>query len=154
MAQEGSLKIPIHLLPSFSAEPPELKPDVRGSQLFFEGKSLLLFTTENCLRRNAINTVTNRWFQRTVLLIAIASTIFVAAHDPLKGEREGVNKVIYYSDFGFFAVFFLEALLKIIAMGLMFHKNAYLKSTLFNINCYCCCCFVDPCLYVTLSCLH
>ena len=44
-----------------------------------------------------------------------------------RDDRTLKNKVISYFDQGLTVLFVVEALMKIVAMGLVIHKNAYLR---------------------------
>jgi hypothetical protein len=60
--------------------------------------------------------------------VIIVNAAFLAANDPLKGDKEGFNAVTYYADFVFLAIFIIELIVKVIAFGFALHKNSYLRS--------------------------
>lgn len=108
-------------------EEANLRTNAHG--LVFKSRALYLFDPSHPVRTLAISIMVDKWFKRAMLLIFTVSVALVATHDPLKGEREGFNKVVYYFDFFFFVAFGVEALVKIIAYGFAFHSGAYLRST-------------------------
>lgn len=114
-----------------TADPTLASPDDPDDQedTNFISKSLFLFAPEHPLRALCIKIVTNRWWNRFILLVIIVNSAFLAANDPLKGKKEGFNAVNYYGDFVFLAIFLIEAIIKIIALGLILHAYSYLRST-------------------------
>lgn len=93
----------------------------------FRSKSFWLWSTSNPIRAFCIAVVSNRYFKLFILLSIIVNSIFLAINDPLKGTYEGFNAVCRYADYIFLAIFATEALMKIIAMGLIVHKGSYLR---------------------------
>lgn len=65
-------------------------------------------------------------FDGFILLCIIASSICLAAEDPVNEEAQR-NKDLAIADYIFTAIFTVEMSIKIIALGLVFHPGAYLR---------------------------
>ena len=106
-------------LPSMTAEP--------GTASIPPHVSLGLFTTTNPLRRMCHALMALPLFQYFVLLCIVASTAVLGAYDYQNSQAER-NETLDKFELAFIAVFAAEAVVKIIAMGLVAHEGAYLRS--------------------------
>jgi hypothetical protein len=69
-----------------------------------------------------------RWFEYFILACILINSIILAMVD--YSDRDGTtlyNKVLNNIGSAFSLIFLIEALIKILAMGLIFHPNAYLR---------------------------
>uniref|UniRef100_A0A8C1NDB1 Calcium channel, voltage-dependent, R type, alpha 1E subunit b n=1 Tax=Cyprinus carpio TaxID=7962 RepID=A0A8C1NDB1_CYPCA len=88
---------------------------------------------EECqsIRRICHYVVTLRYFEMTILLVIVASSIALAAEDPVCTNSER-NKVLRYFDYVFTGVFTFEMIIKMIDQGLILHDGSYFRD-LWNI---------------------
>uniref|UniRef100_A0AAY4DJG2 Voltage-dependent calcium channel type A subunit alpha-1 n=1 Tax=Denticeps clupeoides TaxID=299321 RepID=A0AAY4DJG2_9TELE len=83
------------------------------------------------IRRICHYVVTLRYFEMTILLVIVASSIALAAEDPVCTNSER-NKVLRYFDYVFTGVFTFEMIIKMIDQGLILHDGSYFRD-LWNI---------------------
>uniref|UniRef100_A0A8C2I2S2 Calcium channel, voltage-dependent, R type, alpha 1E subunit b n=1 Tax=Cyprinus carpio TaxID=7962 RepID=A0A8C2I2S2_CYPCA len=76
------------------------------------------------IRRICHYVVTLRYFEMTILLVIVASSIALAAEDPVCTNSER-NKVLRYFDYVFTGVFTFEMIIKMIDQGLILHDGSY-----------------------------
>jgi hypothetical protein len=70
----------------------------------------------------------NQWFDRTILLTIVASAIILALESPVKEYSSLEPQVVRVADMGFFSVFAVEFVLKILDRGVYWEsKRAYFK---------------------------
>uniref|UniRef100_A0A8C9T2E7 Calcium voltage-gated channel subunit alpha1 E n=1 Tax=Scleropages formosus TaxID=113540 RepID=A0A8C9T2E7_SCLFO len=82
--------------------------------------------------RKACHYVVNlRYFELCILLVIAASSIALAAEDPVSTNSEW-NKVLRYFDYVFTGVFTFEMIIKMIDQGLILHDGSYFRD-LWNI---------------------
>ncbi|KAJ8357764.1 hypothetical protein SKAU_G00205580 [Synaphobranchus kaupii] len=93
--------------------------------------SMFLFTASNPIRRVCHYVVNLRYFEMTILLVIVASSIALAAEDPVCTNSER-NKVLRYFDYVFTGVFTFEMIIKMIEQGLILHDGSYFRD-LWNI---------------------
>uniref|UniRef100_A0AAY4DNH3 Voltage-dependent calcium channel type A subunit alpha-1 n=1 Tax=Denticeps clupeoides TaxID=299321 RepID=A0AAY4DNH3_9TELE len=86
---------------------------------------------ESRIRRICHYVVTLRYFEMTILLVIVASSIALAAEDPVCTNSER-NKVLRYFDYVFTGVFTFEMIIKMIDQGLILHDGSYFRD-LWNI---------------------
>uniref|UniRef100_A0A8C1MC85 Calcium channel, voltage-dependent, R type, alpha 1E subunit b n=1 Tax=Cyprinus carpio TaxID=7962 RepID=A0A8C1MC85_CYPCA len=88
---------------------------------------------EECqsIRRICHYAVTLRYFEMTILLVIVASSIALAAEDPVCTNSER-NRVLRYFDYVFTGVFTFEMIIKMIDQGLILHDGSYFRD-LWNI---------------------
>ena len=89
--------------------------------------SLGFMGPDNRLRQWCNNIITNYWFDQFILFCIVVSSILLAVEDYRDPDNER-NKVIFYFDVAFTTIFLIEMFLKIIALGLVAHKGAYLRN--------------------------
>ncbi|XP_056453311.1 voltage-dependent R-type calcium channel subunit alpha-1E-like isoform X1 [Gadus chalcogrammus] len=93
--------------------------------------SMFLFKSTNPIRRICHYVVTLRYFEMTILLVIVASSIALAAEDPVCANSDR-NKVLRYFDYVFTGVFTFEMIIKMIDQGLILHDGSYFRD-LWNI---------------------
>uniref|UniRef100_A0A4W6G2E4 Calcium voltage-gated channel subunit alpha1 E n=1 Tax=Lates calcarifer TaxID=8187 RepID=A0A4W6G2E4_LATCA len=82
--------------------------------------------------RRACHYVVNlRYFEMSILLVIAASSIALAAEDPVATSSDW-NKVLRYFDYVFTGVFTFEMIIKMIDQGLILHDGSYFRD-LWNI---------------------
>ncbi|XP_051950554.1 voltage-dependent R-type calcium channel subunit alpha-1E-like [Xyrauchen texanus] len=93
--------------------------------------SMFIFKPNNPVR-NACHYIVNlRYFEMSILLVIVASSIALAAEDPVNTNSER-NKVLRYFDYVFTGVFTFEMIIKMIEQGLVLHDGSYFRD-LWNI---------------------
>uniref|UniRef100_A0A3Q3F8N7 Ion transport domain-containing protein n=1 Tax=Labrus bergylta TaxID=56723 RepID=A0A3Q3F8N7_9LABR len=89
--------------------------------------ALLTCLNPPCLiRRICHYVVTMRYFEMTILLVIVASSIALAAEDPVCTNSDR-NKVLRYFDYVFTGVFTFEMIIKMIDQGLILHDGSYFR---------------------------
>ncbi|XP_077470736.1 voltage-dependent R-type calcium channel subunit alpha-1E isoform X2 [Stigmatopora argus] len=88
--------------------------------------SMFLFKASNPIRRICHYIVTIRYFEMSILLVIVASSIALAAEDPVCTSSER-NKVLRYFDYVFTGVFTFEMIIKMIDQGLILHDGSYFR---------------------------
>uniref|UniRef100_W5KNP2 Voltage-dependent calcium channel type A subunit alpha-1 n=1 Tax=Astyanax mexicanus TaxID=7994 RepID=W5KNP2_ASTMX len=128
---EPPMAIPIPL-----PEPPESEPLPLLSSVAEERTAPHRSNTERRhrvarIRRICHYVVTLRYFEMTILLVIVASSIALAAEDPVCTNSER-NRVLRYFDYVFTGVFTFEMIIKMIDQGLILHDGSYFRD-LWNI---------------------
>ncbi|XP_028301045.1 voltage-dependent R-type calcium channel subunit alpha-1E isoform X2 [Gouania willdenowi] len=93
--------------------------------------SMFIFKPDNPLRRVCHYVVNLRYFEMSILLVIVASSIALAAEDPVATSSEW-NKILRYFDYVFTGVFTFEMIIKMIDQGLILHDGSYFRD-LWNI---------------------
>uniref|UniRef100_A0A8C9X0N0 Calcium voltage-gated channel subunit alpha1 E n=1 Tax=Sander lucioperca TaxID=283035 RepID=A0A8C9X0N0_SANLU len=88
--------------------------------------SMFIFKASNPIRRICHYMVTMRYFEMTILLVIVASSIALAAEDPVCTNSDR-NKVLRYFDYVFTGVFTFEMIIKMIDQGLILHDGSYFR---------------------------
>ncbi|XP_038573807.1 voltage-dependent R-type calcium channel subunit alpha-1E isoform X3 [Micropterus salmoides] len=88
--------------------------------------SMFIFKASNPIRRICHYVVTLRYFEMTILLVIVASSIALAAEDPVC-TNSNRNKVLRYFDYVFTGVFTFEMIIKMIDQGLILHDGSYFR---------------------------
>lgn len=124
-------------LPSAPPVGPELEDDMETLETLPEPEpepptpinpftSLFLFSQENTFRQKCHAIAFNERFDNLILAAIIVSSILLALEDPVDKDAK-INEQLLLADFFFTGLFTLEMLLKIVAMGLVLHRGAYLR---------------------------
>ena len=74
--------------------------------------SMFIFSSENSFRCAIHSIVTFPLFDVFIMLVIIASSIALAAEDPVNAESEWNQQLVYF-DYGFTCVFAIEVMLKV-----------------------------------------
>ncbi|XP_043941319.1 voltage-dependent R-type calcium channel subunit alpha-1E-like isoform X1 [Protopterus annectens] len=93
--------------------------------------SMFIFSTSNPVRKVCHYIVSLRYFEMCILLVIAASSIALAAEDPVATNSER-NRVLRYFDYVFTGVFTFEMVIKMIDQGLVLHEGSYFRD-LWNI---------------------
>ncbi|MBN3321175.1 CAC1E protein, partial [Atractosteus spatula] len=93
--------------------------------------SMFIFKASNPIRKACHYVVNLRYFEMCILLVIAASSIALAAEDPVSTNSEW-NKVLRYFDYVFTGVFTFEMIIKMIDQGLILHDGSYFRD-LWNI---------------------
>ncbi|KAM9848256.1 voltage-dependent R-type calcium channel subunit alpha-1E [Aulostomus maculatus] len=93
--------------------------------------SMFIFKPDNPVRRVCHYVVNLKYFEMSILLVIAASSIALAAEDPVATNSE-LNKVLRYFDYVFTGVFTFEMIIKMIDQGLILHDGSYFRD-LWNI---------------------
>ena len=88
--------------------------------------SFFVFSATNGFRVWCNNTRNHRFFDPFILICIAISSICLAIEDPLDLNSER-NVILNYFDQVFLAVFGVEMLIKWVALGLVYHKGAYMR---------------------------
>ncbi|XP_077579736.1 voltage-dependent R-type calcium channel subunit alpha-1E [Stigmatopora nigra] len=88
--------------------------------------SMFLFKASNPIRKICHYIVTIRYFEMSILLVIVASSIALAAEDPVCTSSDR-NKVLRYFDYVFTGVFTFEMIIKMIDQGLILHDGSYFR---------------------------
>ncbi|XP_038571832.1 voltage-dependent R-type calcium channel subunit alpha-1E isoform X1 [Micropterus salmoides] len=93
--------------------------------------SMFIFKPDNPVRQACHYMVNLRYFEMSILLVIAASSIALAAEDPVATSSDW-NKVLRYFDYVFTGVFTFEMIIKMIDQGLILHDGSYFRD-LWNI---------------------
>ncbi|XP_049341726.1 voltage-dependent R-type calcium channel subunit alpha-1E isoform X1 [Astyanax mexicanus] len=93
--------------------------------------SMFIFKPHNPVRKACHYVVNLRYFEMCILLVIAASSIALAAEDPVSTNSDW-NKVLRYFDYVFTGVFTFEMIIKMIEQGLILHDGSYFRD-LWNI---------------------
>ncbi|CAF4186373.1 unnamed protein product [Rotaria magnacalcarata] len=92
-------------------------------------RSLFIFSKSNWIRKRANAVIEWNPFEYMVLLTIIANCIVLALEEHLPNEdKTKVARSLEKTEVYFLGIFCFEAALKIIALGLMLHRDSYLRS--------------------------
>ncbi|XP_043564807.1 voltage-dependent L-type calcium channel subunit alpha-1C [Chiloscyllium plagiosum] len=92
-------------------------------------RALFCLTLKNPLRRACINIVEWKPFEIIILLTIFANCVALAVYIPFpEDDSNATNSNLERVEYLFLIIFTVEAFLKVIAYGLLFHPNAYLRN--------------------------
>lgn len=87
----------------------------------------------NRLRKICVKVIMNTWFERFILLCITLNSLFLASKEYDSNYdvayKSWWNQILDYLDIFFSVIFLIECVLKVIAMGFIRHKSAYLRDT-------------------------
>ncbi|XP_068694848.1 voltage-dependent calcium channel type A subunit alpha-1-like isoform X3 [Montipora foliosa] len=118
---------------------PQLKP---GEEVpIINTWSLFLFPPGNPVRKACHWLVNLRYFDNSILVIILISSVLLALEDPVyeKSER---NQVLQYFDYVFTTIFALEVIVKLIDYGAILHPGSYFRDAWNCIDCLVVCCAI------------
>lgn len=94
------------------------------------GRSLFLFTKENCLRKICYHIVSHSWYDSVVLFLIAVSTVLLTLDNPNMDDKGQLAHVLGIFDYVLTTLFTLECLLNIILLGLVCNgKSSYAKDS-------------------------
>ena len=105
-----------------------IRSTMNKSKKSYSDNSLFIFKESNCFRRSVITLIESRYFDYLVMFVIFLNSMALALYD--YSDRDSLlirNKILEIAGTVFTIIFALESLLKIIALGFLFHKNAYLR---------------------------
>ncbi|KAJ8376492.1 hypothetical protein SKAU_G00070720 [Synaphobranchus kaupii] len=88
--------------------------------------SMFIFSATNPVRKACHYVVNLRYFEMCILLVIVASSVALAAEDPV-ATLSYWNKVLRYFDYVFTGVFTFEMIIKMIDQGLILHDGSYFR---------------------------
>eukprot|EP00347_Sterkiella_histriomuscorum_P008485 403344914 len=101
---------------------------VHGKIVQYSKKSLFFFEQENTLRKALVWLTEWRYFDRFIMLIILVNSICLAMFD--YSDRDITtyhNQVLYMIGNCITVIFAIEAAIKIVAQGFVFHKLSYMR---------------------------
>ncbi|XP_045444388.1 voltage-dependent L-type calcium channel subunit alpha-1C isoform X31 [Pipistrellus kuhlii] len=106
------------------------KPKKQGSTTATRPpRALLCLTLKNPIRRACISIVEWKPFEIIILLTIFANCVALAIYIPFpEDDSNATNSNLERVEYLFLIIFTVEAFLKVIAHGLLFHPNAYLRN--------------------------
>ncbi|KAK1934630.1 Sodium channel protein 1 brain [Phytophthora citrophthora] len=93
-----------------------------------QGSSLFLFPGESRIRRWTLNLIVHPYFDSVVLALVAASSIALAVDNPLLDPESNLASGLRRLDLAFAIIFTFEMAVKVVAMGLVLHRGAYLRN--------------------------
>ena len=104
-------------------------PSKDKKKIDLEGRSLFIFSVDNCMRK-ASDDITSHWlFDCIIILLIVISTLTLAFEEPLQDPESQMIKIVGIIDIATTFVFTYEAILKIITHGFLFNgKYSYLRN--------------------------
>uniref|UniRef100_A0A8D0MT71 Voltage-dependent L-type calcium channel subunit alpha n=1 Tax=Sus scrofa TaxID=9823 RepID=A0A8D0MT71_PIG len=92
-------------------------------------RALFCLTLENPVRKACISIVEWKPFETIILLTIFANCVALAVYLPMpEDDNNALNLGLEKLEYFFLIVFSIEAAMKIIAYGFLFHQDAYLRS--------------------------
>uniref|UniRef100_A0A452QK54 Voltage-dependent L-type calcium channel subunit alpha n=1 Tax=Ursus americanus TaxID=9643 RepID=A0A452QK54_URSAM len=92
-------------------------------------RALFCLTLQNPVRKACINIVEWKPFETIILLTIFANCVALAVYLPMpEDDNNTLNLGLEKLEYFFLIVFSIEAAMKIIAYGFLFHQDAYLRS--------------------------
>uniref|UniRef100_A0A7M4EDW1 Voltage-dependent L-type calcium channel subunit alpha n=1 Tax=Crocodylus porosus TaxID=8502 RepID=A0A7M4EDW1_CROPO len=92
-------------------------------------RALFCLTLQNPLRKACISIVEWKPFEIIILLTIFANCVALAVYLPMpEDDTNATNSRLEKIEYVFLIIFTIEAMLKIIAYGFLFHTDAYLRS--------------------------
>jgi hypothetical protein len=93
-----------------------------------EEYSLFVFSPRNRFRRICTTIQRSKAFRAFILTCVVINSIFLAADEPGRDKARGLETAILASDITFSVIFSVECIVKIVSLGFVLHKGAYLRS--------------------------
>ncbi|XP_048587790.1 voltage-dependent P/Q-type calcium channel subunit alpha-1A isoform X2 [Nematostella vectensis] len=99
------------------------------ASIITSNRSLFIFSEKNIIRRFCKRIVESKPFEYFILLTILVNCILLAANSPLPADdKSDLNIKIESAEIYLLAIFCLEAVLKIIALGFALHPESYIRS--------------------------
>eukprot|EP00759_Apiculatamorpha_spiralis_P035734 PhF_6_TR36315/c0_g1_i1/m.53109/K04857/CACNA1S; voltage-dependent calcium channel L type alpha-1S len=92
-----------------------------------KASSLFVFSGTNPIRNVAIITITNQYFQAFILVAIVLNSVCLALDQP-GDDGETLRKFLDIAEYVFTITFTVEMVLKVVALGFILHKHAYLRN--------------------------
>jgi hypothetical protein len=106
------------------------RPYLRGENNTFNlhASSLFVFSADLIVRKKVFVMIDHRYFERCVLGIIFLNCISIILSTPVIVDLPGVAMTVFVCEIVFQALFTLEMLLKVFALGFVLHEHSYLRS--------------------------
>jgi hypothetical protein len=91
-------------------------------------RSLFVFRLDNCLRAALLKVINSKPFFLLILVAIVLNALASAADMPRYTNPLWLQQTIYWTEIVLCGVFSLEMVVKIVALGLVLHKGAYVRS--------------------------
>jgi len=118
------------ILEEYDLDPELIASTTASDKLILSGRSLFIFPPGNFIRKKCAAITESKVFNRVILAVICGSTLTVALDEPRSSQK--FKDTLNYFDLIFTACFVVEMVLKMIAMGFIFGKHSYLRSSHFN----------------------
>ena len=92
-----------------------------------EEQALFLFSKDSILRKISFAVVNHKAFDTVILLLITISSLNLLFETYLEDDDKTKSRIYQSLDFFLNSAFILEAFLKILSAGFVFHKNSYLR---------------------------
>ena len=92
------------------------------------GRTLCLLPPNHCLRRGCSKVVYHPWFDNFILALIVVSGLILALDSPLLDPDSNAATILYVADIVVTLLFAVESVMKIIVMGFVANKGAYLSN--------------------------
>ncbi|KAG4062064.1 Sodium channel protein type 4 subunit alpha B [Phytophthora cactorum] len=93
-----------------------------------KGNSLFIFSEDSRVRQWTLKLIVHPYFDSVVLILVTVSSITLAIDNPLQNPESTLATGLKRLDTFFAIIFACEMVVKIVAMGLVLHKGAYLRN--------------------------
>ncbi|GFY66107.1 voltage-dependent T-type calcium channel subunit alpha-1I [Trichonephila inaurata madagascariensis] len=93
-----------------------------------EDYSLFLFSKSNCLRQICCRIAENKWFDYAILVFIASNCVTLAMERPTIPPDSYERLFLTGTNYIFIIVFTFEMIVKVMAKGLWYGRNAYFKS--------------------------
>ena len=101
---------------------------MRHDSVKYDFRSLFCLHFKNKFRIGLVWLTEWKVFDIFIMLVILGNSVLLAMTDYSDRDNQGnFNQVLNKIDYAFTAVFILEMILKIMAMGFIWHRNAYLR---------------------------
>eukprot|EP00898_Chlorokybus_atmophyticus_P005123 jgi/Chlat1/5611/Chrsp369S00415 len=110
------------------SSPKPLLPPPAPSSLLPPSTSLYLLSPSNPLRLACSRIVHHKAFEWSIILLILASSAVLAIDGPRVDPLSRMHHTLQVMDQVFVGLFALEAVLKIVTLGFVMHRDAYLRS--------------------------
>uniref|UniRef100_A0A914GZG4 Voltage-dependent calcium channel type A subunit alpha-1 n=1 Tax=Globodera rostochiensis TaxID=31243 RepID=A0A914GZG4_GLORO len=97
-----------------------------GPKAIVPFSSMFILAPTNTFRCLVHSVVATKYFEMVVMAVICASSISLAAEDPVDDDNPR-NKILQYFDYCFTGVFACEMLLKLIDQGVILHRGSYCR---------------------------
>ena len=103
----------------------------RGSRESYNmlAHSMLCLNPFNPVRTCLFDCINSRWFENTTLVVIILNSITLAMDIPATEDNDSLQDFLRATEYFFQAAFTVEMLMKAVALGVVHHPHAYLRST-------------------------
>eukprot|EP00755_Sulcionema_specki_P000327 Sspe_Gene.25295::Locus_10151_Transcript_1_1_Confidence_1.000_Length_5227::g.25295::m.25295 len=99
-------------------------------KLSYNGRehSLCIFSGDHPLRMAIFRLICSRAFQRGIMVVILLNALVLALDTPGLRDEDGVEGMVKYTELIFLAIYSIEVLLKVVALGLVMHEHSYLRN--------------------------